>query len=156
MSCTFAYRTPICEARGGFEDTYPEDLLSVVLKSGVGTVIGPASQHANECKMAAFYAGIPAAADVAVAIKAGFYDIGIGNSTQVSDEAGAVLLMKRSVAMQKGLPIFGVFRSSAAVGVDPAVMGVGPAVAIPAAAKSADLAIEDIDLFQLNEVSHFL
>jgi acetyl-CoA acetyltransferase len=33
-----------------------------------------------------------------------------GNSSQVSDGAGAVLLMKRSVAMKKGLPIFGVFR----------------------------------------------
>ncbi|KAF7145796.1 hypothetical protein RHSIM_Rhsim04G0079000 [Rhododendron simsii] len=35
-----------------------------------------------------------------------------GNSSQVSDGAGAVLLMKRSVAMQKGLPILGVFRLS--------------------------------------------
>jgi acetyl-CoA acetyltransferase len=43
-------------------------------------------------------------------------------------------------------------RSFAAVGVDPAVMGVGPAVAIPAAVKSAGLEIGDIDLFELNEV----
>jgi acetyl-CoA acyltransferase 1 len=43
-------------------------------------------------------------------------------------------------------------RSFAAVGVDPAVLGVGPAVAIPAAVKSAGLEIEDIDLFELNEV----
>lgn len=34
----------------------------------------------------------------------------IGNSSQVSDGAGAVLLMKRSVATQKGLPVLGVFR----------------------------------------------
>ncbi|GLT97846.1 hypothetical protein SLE2022_153920 [Rubroshorea leprosula] len=74
-----------------------------------------------------------------------------GNSSQVSDGAGAVLLMKRSVAMQKGLPILGVFRTFAAVGVDPAIMGVGPAVAIPAAIKSAGLEIEDIDLFEINE-----
>jgi len=74
-----------------------------------------------------------------------------GNSSQVSDGAGAVLLMKRSVAVSKGLPILGVFRSFAAVGVDPAVMGVGPAVAIPAAVKSAGLEIDDIDLFELNE-----
>ncbi|KAG5585285.1 hypothetical protein H5410_045719, partial [Solanum commersonii] len=32
------------------------------------------------------------------------------NSSQVSDGAAAVLLMKRSIAMQKGLPILGVFR----------------------------------------------
>ncbi|CAI0380399.1 unnamed protein product [Linum tenue] len=74
-----------------------------------------------------------------------------GNSSQVSDGAGAVLLMRRSVAMQKGLPILGVFRSFSAVGVDPAIMGVGPAVAIPAAVKAAGLELEDIDLFEINE-----
>ncbi|PWZ20341.1 3-ketoacyl-CoA thiolase 2, peroxisomal [Zea mays] len=58
-----------------------------------------------------------------------------GNSSQVSDGAGAVLLMKRSVALKKGLPILGVFRSFIAVGVDLAVMGAGLTVAIPAAVK---------------------
>ena len=74
-----------------------------------------------------------------------------GNSSQVSDGAGAVLLMKRSVAMQKGLPVLGVFRTFAAVGVDPAIMGIGPAVAIPAAVKAAGLELDDIDLFEINE-----
>ncbi|KAK1309339.1 3-ketoacyl-CoA thiolase 2, peroxisomal [Acorus calamus] len=74
-----------------------------------------------------------------------------GNSSQVSDGAGAVLLMKRNLAMKKGLPILGVFRSFAAVGVDPFVMGIGPAVAIPAAVKLAGLELDDIDLFEINE-----
>lgn len=74
-----------------------------------------------------------------------------GNSSQVSDGAGAVLLMKRSIAMQKGLPILGVFRSFVAVGVDPAIMGVGPAAAIPVAVKAAGLELDDIDLFEINE-----
>lgn len=43
-------------------------------------------------------------------------------------------------------------RSFAAVGVEPGVMGVGPAVAIPAAVKSAGLELKDIDLFEINEV----
>ncbi|XP_055959648.1 3-ketoacyl CoA thiolase 1, peroxisomal-like isoform X2 [Mercurialis annua] len=74
-----------------------------------------------------------------------------GNSSQLSDGAGAVLLTKRSVAVQKGLPILGVFRSFAAVGVDPALMGIGPAVAIPAAVKAAGLELGNIDLFEINE-----
>ncbi|XP_051129380.1 3-ketoacyl-CoA thiolase 2, peroxisomal [Andrographis paniculata] len=74
-----------------------------------------------------------------------------GNSSQVSDGAGAVLLMKRRVAMEKGLPILGVFRTFVAVGVDPAIMGIGPAVAIPAAVKAAGLELGDIDLFEINE-----
>ncbi|OWM82878.1 hypothetical protein CDL15_Pgr005278 [Punica granatum] len=44
-------------------------------------------------------------------------------------------------------------RSFAAVGVDPAVMGIGPAVAIPAAVKSAGLELDDINLFEINEVT---
>nr|AFK47277.1 unknown [Medicago truncatula] len=59
--------------------------------------------------------------------------------------------MKRSIAMQKGLPILGVFRSFVAVGVDPAIMGVGPAAAIPVAVKAAGLELDDIDLFEINE-----
>jgi hypothetical protein len=43
-------------------------------------------------------------------------------------------------------------RSFAIVGVDLAVMGVGPAVAIPAAVKSTILEVGNIDLFELNEV----
>ncbi|KAG5391211.1 hypothetical protein IGI04_032752 [Brassica rapa subsp. trilocularis] len=82
-----------------------------------------------------------------------------GNSSQVSDGAGAVLLMKRSVAIKKGLPILGVFRQHfwthgrtfAAVGVDPAVMGVGPAAAIPAAVRATGLELDNIDLFEINE-----
>jgi len=74
-----------------------------------------------------------------------------GNSSQVSDGAAAVLLMKRALAIQKGLPILGIFRSFAVAGVDPAVMGIGPAVAIPAAVKAAGLQTRDIDLFEINE-----
>ena len=47
---------------------------------------------------------------------------------QTSDGAGAVLLMTRREALRRSLPILGVFRSFAAVGVDPAIMGIGPSV----------------------------
>ncbi len=73
------------------------------------------------------------------------------NALQVSDGAAAVLLMTRAEAARRGLPVLGIFRSFAAVGVDPAVMGIGPAVAIPAALKMAGLSADDIDVFELNE-----
>lgn len=41
------------------------------------------------------------------------------------------------------------------MGVDPAIMGIGPAVAIPAAVKAAGLELDDIDLFEINEVATF-
>lgn len=76
------------------------------------------------------------------------------NSTlhvQVSDGAAVTLLMTRREAQQRGLPVLGVFRSFAAVGVDPAIMGVGPAVAIPEAVRRAGLTLADIDVYEINE-----
>jgi acetyl-CoA acyltransferase 1 len=306
-----ACRTPLCRAkRGGLKDTPADDLVAAVLKdtirrSGIepeavgdivmGSVMGPSSQRANECRMAMFFAGFPesvpvqtvnrqcssglqAIASVAAAIKAGMYTIGIaggvesmttnpmawegainprvsenpcaadcllpmgvtsenvaakfglsrevqdtfatkshakaaaaqaagkfreeivpvatvlkdpktgeekrvvidaddgirpgttaaslaglravfkkggsttaGNASQVTDGAAACLLMTRREALRRGLPILLVFRSFAAVGVPPAIMGVGPAVAIPAAVKLAGLELDDIDVFEINE-----
>jgi len=74
-----------------------------------------------------------------------------GNSSQVSDGAAAVLLMRRSVAKKLGVPILGVFRAFVAVGVPPEIMGVGPAEAIPAVLKKAGLKVSDIDVFEINE-----
>lgn len=74
-----------------------------------------------------------------------------GNSSQVTDGAAAVLLMRRSVAKQMGLPILGRFVSFAVAGVPPAVMGIGPAVAIPEALKKANLTKDQIDVYEINE-----
>jgi len=74
-----------------------------------------------------------------------------GNSSQVSDGAAAMLVMKRSEAKKRGLPILGRFISFAVAGVPPSVMGIGPAFAIPLALKKAKLSIGDIDVFELNE-----
>ncbi|XP_015263816.1 PREDICTED: 3-ketoacyl-CoA thiolase, peroxisomal, partial [Gekko japonicus] len=74
-----------------------------------------------------------------------------GNSSQVSDGAAAVLLARRSRASQMGLPVLGVLRSYAVVGVPPDIMGIGPAYAIPVALEKAGLTVKDIDIFEINE-----
>jgi len=74
-----------------------------------------------------------------------------GNASQLSDGASAMLVMKRSTANILGLKIEGVFKSFSVVGVDPHIMGIGPAVAIPASVKKAGLRLKDIDLFEINE-----
>jgi len=74
-----------------------------------------------------------------------------GNSSQVSDGAAMVLLARRGAAKKLGLPIVARMRSYAVVGVDPNLMGIGPAVAIPAALEKANLTVNDIDIFEINE-----
>jgi len=74
-----------------------------------------------------------------------------GNSSQVSDGAAAVLLMRRSKAQKLGLKPLARFVSFATAGVPPSVMGIGPAVAIPSALQKAGLNINDIDIYEINE-----
>merc|ERR1712151_911760 len=74
-----------------------------------------------------------------------------GNSSQVSDGAAMVLLARRSAAKKLGLPVIGRMRSYAVVGVDPTLMGIGPAFAIPAALEKANMSVGDIDIFEVNE-----
>ena len=76
-----------------------------------------------------------------------------GNSSQVSDGAAAVALMLEATALARGLEILGFWRSYAVVGVEPAVMGVGPLAAIPRALRLAGLTVADVDVFEINEVA---
>jgi acetyl-CoA acyltransferase 1 len=74
-----------------------------------------------------------------------------GNSSQVTDGAAGVLLARRSVAKQLGLPIVGRIVGYAVAGVPPEVMGIGPAFAIPEVLKNTGMTMDDIDVFELNE-----
>lgn len=74
-----------------------------------------------------------------------------GNASQVSDGAAAVLLMRRSEAEKLGVPIIGVFRGFKVVGLEPEIMGIGPALAIPEVLKDVGLSIKDIDVYEINE-----
>ena len=74
-----------------------------------------------------------------------------GNSSQTTDGAAAVLLMTRAEATRRQLPILGVWRGYAVKGVPPKVMGIGPAMAIPAVLEQCQLQVSDIDIFELNE-----
>ncbi|KAK9466204.1 Thiolase, N-terminal domain-containing protein [Lipomyces arxii] len=74
-----------------------------------------------------------------------------GNASQISDGAAAVLLARRSIAQQKGLPIIGKFVDGTVVGVPPEIMGIGPAVAIPKILKRTGLSKDDVDVYEINE-----
>ncbi len=74
-----------------------------------------------------------------------------GNSSQTSDGAAAVVVMSAERAQALGLKPLARFLSFAVGGVKPEVMGIGPTVAIPKALKLAGLALDQIDLIELNE-----
>eukprot|EP01025_Chloroclados_australasicus_P044196 TRINITY_DN47692_c0_g1_i1.p1 TRINITY_DN47692_c0_g1~~TRINITY_DN47692_c0_g1_i1.p1 ORF type:complete len:192 (-),score=25.61 TRINITY_DN47692_c0_g1_i1:12-587(-) len=108
-------RTATCKARrGGLARTPPDDMLATLFRATfsstgvdpaevgdvvIGSVLGPSSQRANECRIAMFLAGMPetvpvhtvnrqcssglqAIASVAAAIKAGYYTIGLAGGVE--------------------------------------------------------------------------
>jgi acetyl-CoA acetyltransferase family protein len=74
-----------------------------------------------------------------------------GNSSQVTDGAAAVLLMKRSKAIELGQPILAKFVGATVAGLAPRIMGIGPSIAIPKLLTKFNLTIDDIDIIEVNE-----
>ncbi|HEX4843309.1 MAG TPA: acetyl-CoA C-acyltransferase [Limnobacter sp.] len=74
-----------------------------------------------------------------------------GNSSQMSDGAGALILASEDAVKQFNLVPLAKWRGFAVRGVPPEIMGIGPKEAIPAALKTAGLKQSDIDWFELNE-----
>lgn len=74
-----------------------------------------------------------------------------GNAAGLNDGATACLLAAEPVAAELGMPVRMRLVSSAFVGVEPEVMGIGPVPATEKALAKAGLSIDDIGLFELNE-----
>lgn len=74
-----------------------------------------------------------------------------GNSSQVTDGAAAVLLMKESKAKALNLEPLGYIRDSVAAGLQPSRMGLGPVFAISKLLAKTGMQLTDFDLFEINE-----
>jgi acetyl-CoA acyltransferase len=74
-----------------------------------------------------------------------------GNSSQMSDGAGAVVLVSEKVMKELGLAPLARWVGYAVGGVAPEVMGVGPIAAIPKVLRSTGIAKEKLDWIELNE-----
>jgi len=80
----------------------------------------------------------------------GFF-ITAGNASQLSDGAGAVVMMEAAEAAKRGVKPLGAFRGWATAGCEPDEMGIGPVFAVPRLLGRHGLKVSDIDLWELNE-----
>jgi len=74
-----------------------------------------------------------------------------GNASQTSDGAAFVLLMSEKMRSDLALRPRARFVAYHAIGLEPAIMGMGPLYAVPLALKRAGLTLNNIDLIELNE-----
>src|SRR5438874_9479552 len=74
-----------------------------------------------------------------------------GNASGVNDGAAALILASRKWGERKAKKPLVRIRAAASAGVEPRVMGVGPAYAIPRALERAGLSLKDMDIIEINE-----
>ena len=74
-----------------------------------------------------------------------------GNASGLNDGAAMLVMASESYARSHGHAVLAEIVGYAAIGVDPGLMGIGPAAAVPLALKRAGLTVQDIDQFELNE-----
>lgn len=74
-----------------------------------------------------------------------------GNASGITDGAAAVILTTVKQARADGLMWIGRLVGSSVVGVDPDIMGIGPAVAIPRALQAAGIKASDVAVMEINE-----
>ncbi len=74
-----------------------------------------------------------------------------GNASGLNDGSAAVMIMHEKKAAEMNLKPIAKIVSSSTVGVDPAIMGIGPVPAVKNALESANWVLEDLDLIEANE-----
>ncbi len=74
-----------------------------------------------------------------------------GNASGVNDGAAALLVGSRAWGDKRGKKPMARILSAASAGVEPRIMGVGPAYAIPLALERAGLKLKDMDIIEINE-----
>jgi acetyl-CoA acetyltransferase family protein len=74
-----------------------------------------------------------------------------GNSSGINDGAAAVVIASEEKARELGVEPLGTFLGSAAAGVDPRVMGVGPIPAVQKVLARTGIDVSALDLVELNE-----
>ncbi|MBV8082366.1 MAG: acetyl-CoA C-acetyltransferase [Candidatus Eremiobacteraeota bacterium] len=74
-----------------------------------------------------------------------------GNASGITDGASMVVLTTADQASKDGLEPIGRLVSWGVIGVDPDIMGIGPAFAIPQAARRAGMKLDDFDVVEINE-----
>ena len=74
-----------------------------------------------------------------------------GNASGINDAAAGVVLTSEEEAKARGLKPLAIIRAAASVGVDPKIMGIGPATAIRKLLEQAGMSLDQIDLLEVNE-----
>jgi acetyl-CoA acetyltransferase family protein len=137
----FAVRSQTEAARAQKAGLFKDEIVPVPVKQGGKETLVERDDHLRPDTTLEVLAALPT-----VFSKDGF--VTAGNASGIVDGAAALVLRAANGA---GGPRLGTVRGWAMVGVDPSVMGIGPAPAIRKLLKDQGLKLDAIDLFEINE-----
>jgi len=121
-----------------------EEVVPVEIKTRRGTTVVDRDDHMRPDTTLEALAKLPTAFSKNGTVTA-------GNASGIVDGGAAVILASESGASAHGLTPLARLAGWATVGVDPSIMGMGPAPAIRKLLEKAQLTLEDIDLLEINE-----
>jgi acetyl-CoA acetyltransferase family protein len=122
---------------------FKEEIIPLKVLQKKGEIIFAADEHPRETSLEKL-ATLPPAFKKDGTVTA-------GTSSGRNDGAAAVLMMTAQKAKELGYKPLARWVTCSVVGVDPKIMGIGPALAIPKALKRAGLKMADIAVVEINE-----
>lgn len=125
------------------EGKFIEQIVPIEIKTKIGTVIFDIDEHPRDTSL-----------DSLTKMKPVFKKEGTvtaGNSSSINDGASAIVIMSGDRAKELGIKPLAKILSTATVGVEPKIMGIGPIYSIPKAAEFADISLEKIEYYEINE-----
>jgi acetyl-CoA acetyltransferase family protein len=140
----YALRSQEAAARAWAEGRFKDEITPVELKSRKGVTIVDADDHLRPDTTLEGLAKLPAAFSKDGTVTA-------GNASGIVDGGAALVLASSRAVKDRGLRPLARLVTWAAVGVDPAYMGMGPAPATRKALDRAGLRLDQIDLIEVNE-----
>jgi acetyl-CoA acetyltransferase family protein len=140
----YAIRSQELADRAWKEGRFADEVAPVEIKSRKGVELFAADDHMRPDSTMEGLAKLPAAFSKNGCVTA-------GNASGIVDGAAAILLASERGATRHGLTPLGRLTHWAAVGVDPSLMGMGPAPATRKVLEKAGLTLKDLDLIEVNE-----
>ncbi len=140
----YAIRSQKCADDAWKQGRFADEVVPVEIKTRKGTTIVDRDDHMRPETTLETLAKLPTAFSKEGTVTA-------GNASGIVDGGAAVILASDRGVKARGLKPIARLIGWATVGVDPSIMGMGPAPAIRKLLEKNDLALEDIDLFEINE-----
>ena len=140
----YALRSQQCADEAWKIGFFAEEVVPVEVKTRKGSTFVDKDDHLRADTTLEGLARLPSAFSKDGTVTA-------GNASGIVDGAAAVVIASEDAVARHGFTPLARLVSWAAVGVDPSLMGMGPAPAIRKLLERTNLALDDIDLFEINE-----